>query len=144
MRASRQPAGSAPLATQYPPVWAAWDGRVKWRRGSCNLRVGMGGARDGTQDRMQQSDEDNVQDKVAVLIAGPTASGKSALALALAERIGGVVVNTDSMQVYRTLRVITARPSGAEMARVPHLLYGHVDAAPDYSVGRFLRRAAAS
>src|SRR5258708_11061706 len=93
---------------------------------------------------MQQSDEDNVPDKVAMLIAGPTASGKSALALALAERIGGVVVNTDSMQVYRDLRVITARPSGAEMARVPHLLYGHVDAAEDYSVGRFLRDAAAT
>jgi tRNA dimethylallyltransferase len=96
------------------------------------------------QDRMQQSDEDNVQDKVAVLIAGPTASGKSALALALAERIGGVVVNTDSMQVYGDLRIITARPSAAEMARVPHLLYGHVDAAENYSVGRFLGDAGAT
>src|SRR5260370_2779296 len=92
---------------------------------------------------MQQSDEDNVPDKVAMLIAGPTASGKSALALALAERIGGVVVNTDSMQVYRDRRFITARPSGAEMAGVPHLLYGHVEAAEHYSVGRFLRDAAA-
>jgi tRNA dimethylallyltransferase len=104
----------------------------------------MGGARDEMQDRMQQSDEDNVQDKVAVLIAGPTASGKSALALAVAERIGGVVVNTDSMQVYRDLRIITARPSAAEMVRVPHLLYGHVDATENYSVGRFLRDAAAA
>jgi len=104
----------------------------------------MGGARDGMQDRMQQSDEDNVQDRVAVLIAGPTASGKSALALAVAERIGGVVVNTDSMQVYRDLRIITARPSAAEMVRVPHLLYGHVDATENYSVGRFLRDAAAA
>jgi tRNA dimethylallyltransferase len=85
-----------------------------------------------------------MQDRVAVLIAGPTASGKSALALAIAERIGGVVVNTDSMQVYRDLRIITARPSAAEMARVPHLLYGHVDAAENYSVGRFLRDAAAA
>ena len=93
---------------------------------------------------MQQSVQDNVQDKVAVLIAGPTASGKSALALAVAERVGGVVVNTDSMQVYRDLRIITARPSAAEMARVPHLLYGHVDAAENYSVGRFLRDAAAA
>jgi tRNA dimethylallyltransferase len=96
------------------------------------------------QDRMQQSEQDNVQDKVAVLIAGPTASGKSALAVAVAERISGVVVNTDSMQVYRDLSVITARPNGAEMARVPHLLYGHVDAAEDYSAGRFLRDAAAA
>src|SRR5712692_3455404 len=94
------------------------------------------------QDRVQQSVQDNVQDKVAVLIAGPTASGKSALALAVAERIGGVVVNTDSMQVYRDLAIITARPSAAEMARVRHLLYGHVDGAENYSVGRFLRDAA--
>ena len=77
-----------------------------------------------------------------MLIAGPTASGKSALALAVAERLGGVVVNTDSMQVYRDLAIITARPSSAEMARVPHLLYGHVDAAENYSVGGFLRDAA--
>ena len=91
---------------------------------------------------MQQSVQDGAQDKVAVLIAGPTASGKSALALAVAERVGGVVVNTDSMQVYRDLRIITARPSAAETARVPHLLYGHVDAAENYSVGRFLRDAA--
>ena len=73
----------------------------------------------------------------AVLIAGPTASGKSALALALAERIGGMVINTDSMQVYRDLNIITARPDAAEEARAPHLLYGHVDAAENYSVGRF-------
>jgi len=84
----------------------------------------------------------NVQDKVAVLIAGPTASGKSALALAVAERIGGIVVNTDSMQVYRDLRIITARPGDVETTRVPHLLYGHVDAAENYSVGRFLGDAA--
>jgi len=60
----------------------------------------------------------------AVLVAGPTASGKSALALDLAERIGGVVINADSMQVYRELRVITARPTDADLARVPHELYG--------------------
>jgi tRNA dimethylallyltransferase len=88
--------------------------------------------------------QDDVQDKIAVLIAGPTASGKSAVALAIAERIGGAVVNTDSMQVYRDLTIITARPSTAELARVPHLLYGHVDAAENYSVGRFLRDAAAA
>ena len=88
--------------------------------------------------------QDNMQEKVAVLIAGPTASGKSELALAIAERIGGIVVNTDSMQVYRDLAIITARPSAAEMARVPHLLYGYVDAAENYSVGRFLGDAAAA
>jgi tRNA dimethylallyltransferase len=73
-----------------------------------------------------------------VLIAGPTASGKSALALALAERLSGVVINADSMQVYRDLQVITARPTAAEEACLPHRLYGHVDAAVNYSVGRWL------
>ena len=72
-----------------------------------------------------------------ILIAGPTASGKSALALELAEQFGGTVVNADSMQVYGDLRIITARPTPAEEARVPHQLYGHVDAAENYSVGRW-------
>ncbi len=78
-----------------------------------------------------------------MLIAGPTASGKSALALALAERHGGIVINADSMQVYRDLRVITARPTPDDEARVPHRLYGHVDAAVNYSVGQWCRDAAA-
>jgi tRNA dimethylallyltransferase len=73
----------------------------------------------------------------AILIAGPTASGKSAVALALGEEHGGTIINADSMQVYRDLRVITARPTPAEEARVPHLLYGHVDAAENYSVGHW-------
>ncbi len=77
-----------------------------------------------------------------ILIAGPTASGKSALAHALAERMGGVIVNADSMQVYRDLRVLTARPSAAEEARVPHHLFGHVDAAVNYSVGHYVADAA--
>ena len=81
---------------------------------------------------------------VAVLIAGPTASGKSALALALAERLGGIVINADSMQVYRDLKIITARPDAAAEARAPHRLYGHVDAAENYSVGRFLQDAGRS
>jgi tRNA dimethylallyltransferase len=77
----------------------------------------------------------------AILIAGPTASGKSALALAVAEARGGIVINADSMQVYRDLHVITARPAAAETARVPHALYGHVDGAEAYSVGRWLADA---
>lgn len=60
----------------------------------------------------------------ALIVAGPTASGKSALALGLAERLGGVVINTDAMQCYRELRIVTARPSEADEARVPHRLYG--------------------
>jgi tRNA dimethylallyltransferase len=79
-----------------------------------------------------------------ILIAGPTASGKSALALWLAERLGGAVINADSMQVYRDLRVITARPTPAEEGRVPHMLYGHVDAAENYSVGRWCLDAGAA
>ena len=75
----------------------------------------------------------------AVLIAGPTASGKSALALDLAESLSGVIVNADSMQVYRDLRVITARPTADDEARAPHKLYGFVDAAENYSVGRWCR-----
>ena len=75
----------------------------------------------------------------AVLIAGPTASGKSALALELAEKLGGTVVNADSMQVYSHLCIITARPTPEEEARVPHLLYGHVDEAENYSAGRWCR-----
>ena len=78
-----------------------------------------------------------------MLIAGPTASGKSALALDLARRLGGIVINTDSMQVYRDLRVLTARPTLAEEAAVPHRLYGHVDAAVNYSAGAFAADAAA-
>jgi tRNA dimethylallyltransferase len=77
-----------------------------------------------------------------VLIAGPTASGKSALALALAQRHDGIVVNADSMQVYRDLRIITARPSVAEEGEAPHRLYGHIDASENYSVGRWRRDAA--
>ena len=78
----------------------------------------------------------------AVLIAGPTASGKSALALALAQKNGGIVVNADSMQVYRDLRIITARPTPQEEAQVPHGLYGHVDAAVNFSAGSWVADAA--
>jgi tRNA dimethylallyltransferase len=74
----------------------------------------------------------------AVLIAGPTASGKSALALALAEATGGVIINADSMQVYRDLRVLTARPAREEEDVVPHRLYGHVDAAVNFSAGAWV------
>ncbi|GGD91969.1 tRNA dimethylallyltransferase [Aureimonas endophytica] len=75
----------------------------------------------------------------AVLIAGPTASGKSALALAYARRLGGTVVNADSMQVYRGIEILSAQPSDADLAAVPHRLYGHVDPATDYSVGAWMR-----
>ena len=74
----------------------------------------------------------------AILIAGPTASGKSALALRLARAFGGVVINADSMQVYRDLRVVTARPTQEDEAIAPHRLFGHVDGAVNYSAGLWL------
>jgi tRNA dimethylallyltransferase len=77
--------------------------------------------------------------KNAILIAGPTASGKSALALDLAERHEGVIVNTDSMQGYSILNVLTARPGPAELARAPHHLYGHVHPSVAYSTGEWVR-----
>ncbi len=80
----------------------------------------------------------------ALLIAGATASGKSAVALALAEKLGATIINADSMQVYRDLRIITARPTPEEEGRVPHRLYGHVDAAENYSVGRWCVDASAA
>ena len=75
------------------------------------------------------------------LIAGPTASGKSALALRLAEATGAEIVNADSMQLYADLRLLSARPSPEEMSRAPHHLFGTVDAAQGWSAGRWLRAA---
>lgn len=75
------------------------------------------------------------------LIAGPTASGKSALGLRLARATGGEIVNADSMQLYRDLRIVTARPSAEEEAQAPHHLFGIADAAEGWSVGRWLRAA---
>jgi len=79
--------------------------------------------------------------KRPILIAGPTASGKSALALRLARDRGGVIVNADSMQVYEELEILSARPSRADLSDVPHRLYGHVPMRDGYSVGRFVREA---
>ncbi|MEY2955348.1 MAG: hypothetical protein RL123_76 [Pseudomonadota bacterium] len=78
-----------------------------------------------------------------VLIAGPTASGKSALALALAEAQGRVVLNADALQVYGRWQILTARPSDAETRQVPHALFGHVGHSEAYSVGRWLDEVAA-
>ncbi|MGF1456809.1 MAG: tRNA (adenosine(37)-N6)-dimethylallyltransferase MiaA [Alphaproteobacteria bacterium] len=73
-----------------------------------------------------------------VLIAGPTASGKSALAVRLARHLGGTIINADSMQVYRDLRIVTARPSPQDEAEAPHRLYGALDGAERCSAGRFV------
>jgi tRNA dimethylallyltransferase len=86
------------------------------------------------------SDEGTVRG--AVLIAGPTASGKSALALDIAEREGGIIVNADSMQVYAVLDLLTARPTAADLERAPHALYGHVHPSVAHSTGAWLRDVA--
>jgi len=97
----------------------------------------------GLQIRVATRDmqANSVSSGKAVLIAGPTASGKSALALELAQKSGGVVINTDSMQVYRDLRIITARPTIEEETRAPHRLYGHVDASVNFSAGAWVADA---
>ena len=74
-----------------------------------------------------------------VLLAGPTASGKSALAMEIADRLGGVIVNADALQVFADWRILTARPSAADEAALPHRLYGHVPGTTPYSVGHWLR-----
>jgi tRNA dimethylallyltransferase len=78
----------------------------------------------------------------AILIHGPTASGKTRLAIALAKRLGGEIVNADAMQVYADLDVLTARPDDEEKAAAPHHLFGHVDAATRYSAGAWAKEAA--
>ena len=85
---------------------------------------------------------EHIPDNRPVLIAGPTGSGKSALALALARARGGVIVNADALQVYANWRVLTARPPEQDLAAAPHRLYGHVGAAEPYSVGHWLREVA--
>ena len=79
-----------------------------------------------------------------LIVAGPTGSGKSALALDVATAFGGVVINADSAQVYRELRVLTARPSSDDEARAPHRLYGVLSAAERCSAGRWLEMAGAA
>ncbi|AKO96922.1 tRNA dimethylallyltransferase [Marinovum algicola DG 898] len=84
----------------------------------------------------------NLSPERPVLIAGPTASGKSALALEIAERQGGVIVNADAIQVFENWRVLTARPGAEDLARARHVLYGHVAWDAAYSVGHWLREVA--
>jgi tRNA dimethylallyltransferase len=85
---------------------------------------------------------ENISREAPVLLAGPTASGKSALAMELAARDGRLIVNADALQVYDNWRILTARPSPADEAAVPHALYGHVARNAIYSVGHWLRDVA--
>src|SRR6185312_9201505 len=107
------------------------QGGGRWQRGA---QVASGAA--GNMGVARDMDE-----PPALIVAGPTCSGKSALALALAERLGGTVINADSMQVYRELRVLTARPTPEEEARVPHRLYGIRPAAEAGSVAWWRNQA---
>lgn len=94
------------------------------------------------QSTMTTAHIDDIPSDMPVLIAGPTASGKSALALAIAEAQGGVIVNADASQVYECWQVLTARPSPEETARAEHRLYGHVAYDAAYSTGHWLREVA--
>jgi len=94
------------------------------------------------RDIYEQMNVQGVSREAPVLIAGPTASGKSALAMEIAARDGRVIVNADALQVFGQWRVLTARPSAAEEVALPHVLYGHVRRDQDYSVGHWLRDVA--
>ena len=84
-------------------------------------------------------DFDEIDQDTPVLIAGQTASGKSQLALEIAEKYGGIIINADAIQVYKNWRILTARPSSVDEAKVKHKLYGHIDGATDYSVGTWIK-----
>ena len=82
---------------------------------------------------------DKIDHNTPVLIAGQTASGKSHLALKIAEKHGGIIINADAIQVYKNWRILTARPSSVDEAKIKHKLYGHIDGATDYSVGTWIK-----
>ena len=106
--------------------WSGDEGRDKGTRRHKVKKLGVGAA---------------AMRRRALLIAGPTASGKSAVALAIARRLGATIIDADSMQVYRDLRVLTARPAESEERLVPHELFGCVDGAVNFSAGRWLVEA---
>ena len=82
---------------------------------------------------------DEIDQTTPVLIAGQTASGKSHLALEIAEKHGGIIINADAIQIYENWRILTARPSSVDEAKIKHKLYGHIDGAKDYSVGTWIK-----
>lgn len=100
----------------------------------CAGKTGLAGRSRGTDVALPETAHDR-----PVLIAGPTATGKSALAAEIVAKHGGVIVNADALQVFDCWRILTARPSAAEEAGLPHRLYGHVGRGADYSVGHWLR-----
>src|SRR5690606_21282116 len=128
-RAMSQATASASQSNSLAPSAS----RTLWARDAARARV-AGFETSVATNGMEEiaSTGDRAPLKGAILIAGPTASGKSALALRLARDLGGIVVNADSMQVYSVLETLTARPGAAECAVAPHLLYGHVHPAEAY------------
>lgn len=104
---------------------------------SSTLRTGLAGLAMSVAMSVMEVQELNNKPEI-ILIAGPTASGKSRLAIDLAEKSNGTIINADSMQVYPVLRVITARPGDDDLARVPHLLYGHASLDRTYSVAQWI------
>src|SRR3569623_918551 len=136
---------------------AARGSRPNWRSiaSPCSTHASATGRQPAASSRSRAADTSPLDRLAAIrvamnmgpfpkvaLIAGPTASGKSALALALAERHSGTIINADSAQVYRDLRIVTGRPSGDEEARAPHRLFGHVDTADTgYSAARWAAEA---
>ena len=82
---------------------------------------------------------DEIDSNTPVLIAGQTASGKSRLALEIAKKYGGIIINADAIQIYKNWKILTARPSSMDEAKIKHKLYGHIDGATDYSVGTWIQ-----
>ena len=82
---------------------------------------------------------DKIDKSTPVLIAGQTASGKSQIAMDIAENKGGIIINADAIQVYKNWRILTARPSSMDEAKIKHKLYGHIDGTTDYSVGTWIK-----
>ena len=83
---------------------------------------------------------DKIDKNTPVLIAGQTASGKSQIAMVIAENQGGIIINADAIQVYKNWRILTARPSSVDEAKIKHKLYGHIDGAKDYLEKNFKRQ----
>ena len=124
-------------------AWIGFAGKMSQNGGRFNLCCAPGASPRNPRDiyeQMKAAEVKSISRELPVLIAGPTASGKSALALEIAARDGRVVVNADALQVYGCWRVLTARPSDADEAAVRHALYGHVGRDETWSVGHWLRQ----
>ena len=138
MRSAATPRSSQPVVA---PAGAACAARAK----KASLSVGREGATTKVATKAVDLGDFRADGETgrirALLIAGPTASGKSAAALALAQRFGATIVNADSMQVYADLRALTARPDEVETSLAPHRLFGEIDGAVNFSVGRWAEAA---